>query len=127
MGTQKDEYYLAIVDTISTATQPRKEFFEKEYIMFSLAHLQRSIPSSADGLTPVQRKLIYSFLKRKLTRTVKLSQLYGFVAEDSDYHHSEQSLGATIVKMANDYVGSNNINMLEPLGQFGTRVSNLSI
>ena len=31
------------------------------------------------------------------------------------------SLCSTIVNMAQNYVGSNNINIFEPIGQFGTR------
>ena len=38
------------------------------------------------------------------------------------YHHGEQSLNQTIVSMAQDYVGSNNLNLLQPNGQFGTRL-----
>ena len=45
----------------------------------------------------------------------------GYVAEHSSYHHGEMSLCATIVNMAQDYVGSNNLNFLMPQGQFGTR------
>ena len=42
--------------------------------------------------------------------------------ETTNYHHGEVSLGQTIVGMAQNFVGSNNINLLEPLGQFGTRL-----
>ena len=38
------------------------------------------------------------------------------------YQHGEQSLNQTIVSMAQDYVGSNNLNLLQPNGQFGTRL-----
>jgi len=34
------------------------------------------------------------------------------------------SLCSTIVSMAQNYVGSNNLNLLEPIGQFGTRHQN---
>jgi len=44
------------------------------------------------------------------------------VAEHSAYHHGEVSLQMTIVNMAQNYVGSNNINLLLPIGQFGTRM-----
>ncbi|VDK52554.1 unnamed protein product [Gongylonema pulchrum] len=40
----------------------------------------------------------------------------------SAYHHGEASLMSTIVNLAQDYVGSNNINLLLPIGQFGTRL-----
>ena len=39
------------------------------------------------------------------------------------YHHGESSLETAIVNMAQDFVGSNNLNLLFPSGQFGTRLS----
>lgn len=53
---------------------------------------------------------------------IKVAQLAGYVAEHTAYHHGEASLTATIVAMAQDFVGSNNLNLLQPLGQFGTRL-----
>ena len=38
------------------------------------------------------------------------------------YHHGEQSLYETMIGMAQNYVGSNNIELLCPDGQFGTRL-----
>ena len=51
-----------------------------------------------------------------------MAQLAGYVAEHSAYHHGEASLQSTIVGLAQDFVGSNNIFMLFPSGQFGTRL-----
>jgi DNA topoisomerase-2 len=34
------------------------------------------------------------------------------------------SLSSTIIGMAQNYVGSNNLNLLEPIGQFGSRYMN---
>jgi DNA topoisomerase-2 len=48
-------------------------------------------------------------------------QLTGYVAEHSAYHHGEASLQQTIVGLAQNFVGSNNVNLLTPSGQFGTR------
>ena len=42
------------------------------------------------------------------------------MSEHSAYHHGEQSIASTIIGMAQDFVGSNNINLLLPNGQFGT-------
>lgn len=53
---------------------------------------------------------------------VKVAQLSGYVAEHSAYHHGEASLQSTIVGLAQDFVGSNNVNLLYPSGQFGTRL-----
>ena len=54
-----------------------------------------------------------------------MAQLAGYVAEHSSYHHGEVSLAGTIVNLAQNYVGSNNINYLMPEGQFGTRLQGL--
>lgn len=77
-----------------------------------------------DGFKPSQRKILFSCFKRNLKNEIKVAQLAGYVAEHSAYHHGEMSLNATIVSMAQNYVGSNNFNLLEPLGQFGTRNMN---
>lgn len=74
-----------------------------------------------DGLKPSHRKVLYSCFKRNLRSDVKVAQLSGYVGEHSAYHHGEMSLNGTIVSMAQDFVGSNNINLLMPSGQFGTR------
>eukprot|EP00257_Ricinus_communis_P025444 XP_025012858.1 DNA topoisomerase 2 [Ricinus communis] len=99
------------------------DFINKELILFSVADLQRSIPSMVDGLKPAQRKILFSCFKRNLVKDLKVVQLQGYVSEQSAYHHGEQSLQSTIVGMAQNFVGSNNINLLAPKGQFGTRCS----
>lgn len=53
---------------------------------------------------------------------MKVAQLAASVGERSAYHHGEASLQSTIVGLAQDYVGSNNIPLLQPIGQFGTRL-----
>ncbi|QRV76148.1 DNA topoisomerase 4 [Ceratobasidium sp. AG-Ba] len=81
----------------------------------------RSIPSVVDGLKPGQRKVIFGCFKRKLKNEIKVAQLVGYISEKTAYHHGEQSLTMTIVGLAQNFVGSNNINLLKPEGQFGTR------
>jgi DNA topoisomerase-2 len=53
---------------------------------------------------------------------MKVAQLAAYVSEKTSYHHGEVSLADTIVKLAHNFTGSNNINLLEPCGQFGTRL-----
>ena len=65
---------------------------------------------------------MYSCFKRNLTKEIKVAQLSGYASEHSAYHHGEVSLQSTIIGMAQNFVGSNNINLLEPNGQFGTRL-----
>lgn len=98
-----------------------EEFVRKELIHFSFADNQRSIPSVIDGLKPSQRKVLFGCFKKNQDSEAKVVQLAGYIAEKTCYHHGEQSLHATIVNMAQDYVGSNNVPLLAAGGQFGTR------
>ncbi|KAG8446726.1 hypothetical protein GDO86_014258 [Hymenochirus boettgeri] len=98
------------------------DFINKELILFSNSDNERSIPSLVDGLKPGQRKVLFTCFKRNDKREVKVAQLAGSVAEMSAYHHGEASLMMTIINLAQNFVGSNNINLLQPIGQFGTRL-----
>jgi DNA topoisomerase-2 len=98
------------------------DFIHKDLANFSAEDIHRSIPHMMDGLKPSQRKVIYACLKRGLTTDMKVAQLAGYVAEHTAYHHGEASLQGTIVGLAQNFVGSNNLNLLEPSGQFGTRL-----
>ena len=101
---------------------PYEVFVNNELIMFSMADNLRSIPSMVDGQKPGQRKILWCCRNRRLTEDVKVAQLAGHVSEKAAYHHGEVSLQQTIVKMAQDFVGAGNINLLLPKGQFGTRL-----
>ncbi|XP_039209913.1 DNA topoisomerase 2-alpha [Crotalus tigris] len=98
------------------------DFINKELVLFSNSDNERSIPSLVDGMKPGQRKVLYTCLKRNDKREVKVAQLAGSVAEMSSYHHGENSLMMTIINLAQNFVGSNNLNLLQPIGQFGTRL-----
>ncbi|KAK9683011.1 hypothetical protein RND81_10G112500 [Saponaria officinalis] len=97
------------------------DFVHKELKLFSRADLQRSIPSMVDGLKPTQRKVLFAAFKKNLVNEIKVAQFSGYVSEKSSYHHGEVSIQTTIVGMAQNFVGSNNVNLLMPNGQFGTR------
>jgi len=99
-----------------------EEFFDKEMIHFSKYDCERSIPNMVDGLKTSQRKVLYAAFKRRMTTEMKVAQFTGYVADHSCYHHGEASLNGAIVKMAQNFVGSNNIHLLNPNGQFGTRL-----
>ena len=101
---------------------PYDEFVHRDLIHFSYYNLERSIPSIMDGLKTSQRKILFGCLKRNLTAKVKVAQLAGYISEHSGYHHGEMSLNETIIGMAQDFVGSNNLPWLVPKGQFGTRL-----
>ncbi|XP_038047883.1 DNA topoisomerase 2-alpha-like isoform X2 [Patiria miniata] len=98
------------------------DFINKELVLFSNADNERSIPSLCDGLKPGQRKVLFTAFKRYEKKEVKVAQMAGAVSELSAYHHGENSLMSTIINLAQNYVGSNNLNLLQPIGQFGTRL-----
>ena len=98
------------------------KFIHDELIHFSNADNIRSLPSIMDGLKPSQRKILFGCLKRNLKTEVRVAQLAGYVSEHAAYHHGEASLNGAIVSMAQTFVGANNINLLAPVGQFGSRL-----
>jgi len=106
-----------------SVTAPYSQFVHGELIHFSNADNIRSLPHLMDGLKPSQRKILYSCLKRNLrSAEIRVAQLSGYVSEHAAYHHGEASLNSTIVGLAQTFVGSNNISLLQPIGQFGSRL-----
>jgi DNA topoisomerase II len=98
------------------------DFINKDLIHFSNYNVERSIPNICDGLKLSLRKILYCCIKRNLYKEIKVAQLAGYVSEHGGYHHGEASLQDAIIGMAQTFVGSNNINILSPNGQFGTRI-----
>jgi DNA topoisomerase-2 len=102
------------------------ELFNGSVREFSVYANQRAIPNVMDGLKPSQRKAIFGTLTRSgsIPNTgIKVSQLAAATSELACYHHGEGSLESTITKLAQNYPGSNNLNYLQPMGQFGSRLS----
>ena len=111
----------AYLDT-NKNTVSYEEFVNRELIHFSKYDCDRSIPNLMDGLKISQRKIVYASFKMNLVKEIKVAQFSGYVSKESGYHHGEASLNAAIVGMAQNFVGANNINLLTPNGQFGTRL-----
>jgi len=101
---------------------PIDTFIHREFKHFSNSDNKRSIGCCIDGLKVSQRKILYSCFKRKLYSEIRVAQLSGYVSEQAAYHHGEVSLQGAIIGMAQNFVGANNINILQPNGQFGTRI-----
>ena len=101
-----------------------EDFMTREMKHFSIYDNQRSIANGMDGLKISLRKILFAaFKKGGLKTEIKVAQFSGYVSEHSGYHHGEASLNGAIIGMAQNFVGSNNINLFEPNGQFGTRLA----
>ena len=102
------------------------DFVDTRLIHFSRKSNERGIPSAIDGLKPAQRKIIYAMFKKKLTVAshIKVSQFMGYVAEQTAYEHGEENLGSTIMKLAQDHPGANNIPLVKGKGGYGSRIKN---
>ena len=99
------------------------EFVHKELKHFSYDDIRRSIPSIIDGMKPTQRKILYASLKKfkNNKNEAKLIEFIGYVMSETLYHHGDASIASTSIGMADDFVGSNNINLLKPVGQYNSR------
>mmetsp|Transcript_21318 Transcript_21318/g.45361 ORF Transcript_21318/g.45361 Transcript_21318/m.45361 type:complete len:1306 (+) Transcript_21318:68-3985(+) len=106
----------------SQASLSYSDFVQKELVQFAKYDVMRSIPCVVDGFKPVQRKIMWACFKRNLKSDTKVAQLSGYVSEQSSYHHGEVSLQGAIISLAQNFVGSNNVHLLTPSGQFGTRL-----
>lgn len=96
------------------------DFFNKEFILYSVEDIKRSIPSMVDGLKPSQRKALFTALKINMVLE-KVEDFAGVVCKESAYHHGQVNMIDTVVGMAQKYVGTNNINLFAPKGIFGSR------
>lgn len=102
---------------------PISRHLNDELIKFFHDDCKRSIPSAIDGLKESQRKIIYAAKKCNLKKgDTKVAQFGADVAKHTNYHHGEENLFKTIIKMAQSFPGSNNIPLLSEIGRFGTRL-----
>lgn len=102
---------------------PISDFINQELILFSMADNIRSIPSVLDGFKPGQRKVLFGCFKKNLKNEMKVVNLCGYISNSTGYHHGDSSLIQTIIGMAQNFIGSNNLNLLKPNGGFGTRAA----
>jgi DNA topoisomerase-2 len=112
-----------VFEPSGTTVVPYEDFVDRELIHFSHYDNERSLPSVVDGLKTSQRKILHGCLKRNLfCGELRVAQLASYVSEHTAYHHGEASLQGAITAMAQDFVGANNVNLLRPIGQFGSRL-----
>lgn len=100
------------------------DFCNNSLITHSVYNAERMIPHLMDGLVTARRKVLFTVMDKGLhynKDSFKVDRLAAAVAERTAYHHGEGNLTGVITGMANDYVGGNNIPLLDRDGLFGTR------
>lgn len=98
------------------------DFLNNDVLMFSFENCKRCIPSAIDGLKPSQRKVLWTLINSKSKEDFKkVFMLTGDISSFAYYNHGDASMNETVIKMAQTYAGSNNFNIIEPCGFFGSR------
>lgn len=97
------------------------DFVNGPYATYVRADNVRKIPNIFDGLKVVQRKILYTFIKKNYKKEQKVAQMAGIIAKETQYHSGEDNISKAIINMAQEFVGSNNLPLLKANGQFGTR------
>jgi DNA topoisomerase-2 len=100
-----------------------ERLFREQYKPYANYDNERSIVNLIDGLKITQRKVLYTCLLKNVNSEMKVAQLASSVAYETQYHHGEQGIAGVICNLAQDFTGSNNLNWLDPIGQFGSRLS----
>ena len=119
------EYDEEDVYDYNESTFPMDEFCNKELKHFSIYDNKRSLGHVVDGKKPSQRKVLWAMRRMNLWNSEKkVLGLAGDVGSASSYHHGETSLMGTMIGMAQNFAGANNVNLLYPSGQFGSRLRN---
>jgi DNA topoisomerase-2 len=96
------------------------EHFINEFKDFPAYDNVRKIASVVDGLKNSSRKVIYYCLLTTINKPIKTSQFKAQVEQETHYLHGD--ITGVVETLAKDYCGANNINLLEPHGNFGTRL-----
>jgi DNA topoisomerase-2 len=94
------------------------EFFNTDFTSYSTYASFRGLGNFIDGAKPSSRKVINSV--KNLKDKTKVASLAARIVDTLEYLHGQVSLEGVISGMAQDYPGSNNINLLEPKGDFGS-------
>ncbi len=127
-------HFKEIVDVELVDQQPISEFINTELVKYGQLGLRRAIPNEMDGFKDSQRKVMWGAFriwdnekngKIKVGNTkykeMKVARIAARAAEFTNYHHGERSLEGTLVAMAQDFPGANNLPFFSRDGQFGTR------
>jgi len=136
MIKKRKQWILQWSDKISdvyTKAVPISKFINTKVCEYSVANLHRLIPSAIDGLKDSQRKILYAMFElwkgtgkslfKKSPESVKIVSFTGECMKLTHYDHGDASMNQTIIKMAQSFVGTNNLSYFYPDGRVGNRLT----
>lgn len=97
------------------------DFFKSQYTNYASYDNSRKIACVIDGNKISARKIIHTILQKNITKSTKVDAVQNLAASYCHYIHGAQSLYGVIVGLAQNFVGSNNIPLLQRDGTFGDR------
>jgi DNA topoisomerase-2 len=99
------------------------EFIDDKLRLYSAHSCVRGIPFIGDGFKQAHRKAIWGMMKRgENADKDTVERIAAAGASATDYHHGVGSFEGTIVGLAQNHAGANNLPLLEAHGQFGNRL-----
>lgn len=84
----------------------------------------RNLKCFSDGMNPSRRKILMGALDTfaHSNDEMKVFQFAGAVANLYQYHHGDQSLNGTVIRMGQQFLGSNYLPLLRGHSEFGSRL-----
>lgn len=102
-----------------------KNIVNTDLVNYSVASLNRAIPSVLDGLKRSQRQALWVILNfwkygNSDKKPLKVSRITGEITKVVHYKHGDTSMQMTIMKQCQCYTGGNNLPVYMRDGGFGT-------
>lgn len=94
------------------------DYVNTDHKAFSVFNSIRQIPQLIDSLKPSQRKILFAALEYNKEEIV--DRLGMFAAARTNYKSGGENMSGTIVNMAQNFPGTNNIPYFDRDGQFGS-------
>ena len=98
------------------------DFLNNEVVNFATYSTLRALASYIDGLKNSHRKVVCYMLLNNVTKEKKVFNLSGEIMTSMEYLHGD--ISGSVITLAQNYPGTNNIPLLSREGNFGTRFTN---
>ena len=96
------------------------DFVDKQLVIYHDMTIHRAMACLYDGLKEVGRKILFGMYGKRVSEPVE--KLAGNISSVTHYHHAVTSMQDAIMKMAQGFVGTNNIPLFINDGEMGTRI-----